>query len=74
MSRKLKIEPHDPRGSMLRIKGKWLNPAGFPPGSSVTLQVCSPGVIEIRLNAPAPMTAGFSETLEQLTKAIANQG
>jgi len=35
----------------VRLKGKWLQAAGFPPGRRVTLTVLALGVIELRLNA-----------------------
>ena len=35
----------------LRLKGKWLEAAGFPPGQRVTLTVITSGLIELRLNA-----------------------
>jgi hypothetical protein len=54
---------------MLRIKGAWLSAAGFPPGASVVLTVCSPGVIEIRLNAPPPDSADFARVLQSLAAA-----
>ena len=34
----------------VRLKGKWLQAAGFPPGQRVTLTVLALGVIELRLN------------------------
>ena len=35
----------------VRLKGKWLQKAGFPPGQRVKLTVLGLGVIELRLNA-----------------------
>ncbi len=54
MKRTLKIEE---RGDYfrkrtiptVRLKGKWLQAAGFPPGKHLTLQVISQGVIELRV-------------------------
>ena len=56
--RKLKVEEFNPRGnyrtvgtaSTLRLKGKWLQQAGFPAGATVELTAISPGVIEIRIH------------------------
>jgi len=73
--RKLKIESHAREygrkgGSMIRIKGQWLTRAGFPPGASVELTVCSPGVIELRLCAPPQLVGDdFRNILERLTVA-----
>jgi cell division inhibitor SulA len=33
----------------VRLKGKWLQAAGFPPGKHLELTVISPGVIELRV-------------------------
>lgn len=60
MKRKLKVEgfgePEAPYGEpsrarkvQVRLKGKWLQAAGFPAGRYIDLRVISPGVIEIRL-------------------------
>ena len=39
----------------VRVSGKWLEAAGFPPGERLTLTVLSPGGIEMRVcGAPAP--------------------
>ena len=54
MSRRLKIEE---RGDYfkkqtiptVRLKGKWLQAAGFPPGKHLTLTVIAAGVIELRV-------------------------
>jgi hypothetical protein len=54
MSRKLKIES---RGDywrkrvtpMVRLKGKWLEVAGFPPGASVRITVYAPECMDLRL-------------------------
>lgn len=34
----------------VRLKGKWLQAAGFPPGQRVTLTVRALGVLELRVN------------------------
>ena len=61
MKRKLKIESQvqdngradyqrkTRRVSVVRLKGKWLQAAGFPPGQHLELTVISPGVIELRV-------------------------
>lgn len=62
-TRKLTVEEHDrghrsgPRGSLIRLKGRWLQAAGFAPGSRVELTAVSPGVIEIRVCAPPQFLA-----------------
>lgn len=33
---------------VIRLKGYWLNQAGFPPGSHVSVTCIAPGVIELR--------------------------
>ena len=35
--------------SLIRLKGKWLQLAGFPPGTRTKVTVLSPGLIELRL-------------------------
>jgi hypothetical protein len=55
MKRQLKIEPegdfrHDAKlASKIRLKGRWLRVAGFPPGGSVTVEIVSAGVLQIRV-------------------------
>lgn len=79
MKRKLHVEEYGTgwrkvTKSMIRIKGKWLTLAGFPPGAAVELTVCSPGVIEIRLCAPPQLRSkDFTTLLERLTKATENK-
>lgn len=89
MRRKLKIEelcqtsPRDAgayreiRVPQVRLKGKWLQAAGFSPGTQIALTVCSPGVIELRLiESPADRAARlgteFLDTCQRLDRAIAN--
>jgi len=79
MKRRLKIEERVEYGktssSMIRIKGQWLAKAGFPPGASVELTVCSPGVIELRLCSPPQMRGkDFATLLERLTNATGAAG
>lgn len=63
--RQLSVEKHNERfgkptkASMIRLKGLWLQAAGFPVGASVELTVIAPGVIEIRLNPPVEKLATF---------------
>lgn len=69
--RQFAVQPYAPidwrrrdPGSEIQIRGKWLTRAGFPPGTSVLLTVISPGVVEIRLNAPrAALGETFGGTL-----------
>ena len=56
---------------MIRVRGKWLHNAGFPPGERITLRIVSPGVIEMRVcGSPAP-TEGFQIVAMRLDHAIA---
>ena len=66
MKRRLKIEEqHQDNGRAdylrrsrrvpaVRLKGKWLQAAGFPPGQHLELTVISPGVIELRVIGMRP--------------------
>ncbi len=36
----------------VRLKGKWLEAAGFPPGMRLEVKVCSPGRLELRVIQP----------------------
>lgn len=54
MKRKLKIESrgdyHAKKTTpIVRLKGKWLQAAGFPSGKHLELTVIAPGVIELRV-------------------------
>jgi hypothetical protein len=77
-NRKFAVQPYDHQsrrrrdpGSEIRIRGQWLTRAGFPPGTSVLLTVISPGVVEIRLNAPAAaLCRPFGGNLERLTEKL----
>ena len=75
-TRTLKIEERgdyscDKTFPMVRIRGKWLQAAGFPPGERLTLTLISPGVIEMRVcGAPAP-TEAFHIAAMHLDRAIA---
>lgn len=75
--RRIKVEEFErscqtTRGSMIRLKGRWLEQAGFPHGASVELTVCSPGVIEIRLCAPPQLLGSeFQDIGKRLTEASA---
>jgi len=48
---------------IVRLKGRWLQAAGFPPGNHLTLTVLSPGVIELRLRQPHETPAARAERL-----------
>jgi hypothetical protein len=64
--RKLTIEDFNPTGrlsftaSQIRLKGCWLKQAGFHSGAQVTVNNSSPGVIELRVCAPAEIDASYS--------------
>jgi hypothetical protein len=74
-TRTLKIEERGDYSSdrtfpMVRLRGKWLQAAGFPPGERLTLTLVSPGVIEMRVcGAPAP-TEAFHIAAMRLDHAI----
>jgi hypothetical protein len=53
-------------GAHLRFRGRWLCEAGFHPGMSFTATPVSPGVLELRVAAPAPAPA------EDYLRAVAN--
>jgi hypothetical protein len=64
-SRDLKIEPHGdswkgPIKPKIRLIGRWLERAGFKPGSRVHVTLVAPGVIELRspdiATVPSPAT------------------
>jgi hypothetical protein len=55
----------------LRLKGKWLQAAGFPPGDHVTITCQSPGVLELRLNTLPPPDPHFQIAALRLDHAIA---
>jgi hypothetical protein len=63
MKRKIKIEEHGDSyakgGTMpkVRLKGRWLQAAGFNPGAHIELTVISPGVIELRVCGPVQLKA-----------------
>jgi len=77
MSRILKIEERGDYHAKttiptIRLKGKWLQAAGFDPGSTVQLTVISPGVIEIRVNSPVKIEPEQTRrVMENLDAAIA---
>ena len=56
-------------GSELRFRGQWLKSAGFHPGAMVRLDVKEPGVIELRVESPAQLTAkDFTAAIERFEK------
>ena len=72
-TRTLALEPFGD-GTQLRIKGKWLTKAGFPPGASVLLTVCSAGVVEIRLNAPPQLRGEHFDIASPRLEQTRNDG
>lgn len=54
MRRFLKVEADfpEPRGSSLRLKGVWLEKAGFPVGSVVRVQDDGPGRLMLSVENP----------------------
>lgn len=47
--RRIQVEEFWPVGSLIRLKGKWLESAGFKPGALVTVASPRDGVIELRV-------------------------
>jgi len=60
MSRKIKIEEMGTQSSPasrkpgIRLKGKWLQRAGFPAGSHVQINIYAPGCLDMRLIGGEP--------------------
>ena len=55
-NRNLKVEPTgdfhaEPPTPAIRLKGRWLERAGFPPNSRVTIILRAPGIMEIHAQA-----------------------
>lgn len=48
LKRSLCVEANHPAGVKLRLKGKWLQKAGFFKGDVVTVTVRRPGLLEIQ--------------------------
>jgi hypothetical protein len=68
MKRKIKIETTYPDGGskpkpMIRLKGKWLEAAGFPRGFNVEVTVIAPGCLQLAFNPPQ-LTAKDFHTME----------
>jgi hypothetical protein len=56
---------------MVRLRGKWLQAAGFPPGQRLTVKIVFPGAIEMPVcGKPAP-TEAFRIAARRLDRAIA---
>ena len=55
---------------MVRLRGKWLQAAGFPPGQHLTVKIVSPGVIEMRACGEAAQTEAFHIAAMRLDHAI----
>lgn len=43
-----RLNPRRTHGAQIRLKGAWLEQAGFEPGTTVTVISTAPGVLEIR--------------------------
>jgi Toxin SymE, type I toxin-antitoxin system len=54
----------------VRLKGKWLQTAGFPPGQRLTVKIVSPGVIEMRVCGKPMPTEAFHIAAMRLDHAI----
>jgi hypothetical protein len=73
MKRKIKIEEEFPQTRAtyrdlpavpkVRLKGKWLQAAGFNPGAHLELTVIAPGVIELRVCGPVQLIGADFQTV-----------
>jgi hypothetical protein len=64
-TRPLTVEPHcdaklRPVGSKLRLKGRWLQLAGFNPGDCVIVERVAGGLLIRSSNAPFPLPQSAS--------------
>ena len=76
--RTLKIEPlGDPwrgkRFSGIRLKGRWLTNAGFPPGERVAVTVVSPGSLHLRI-VPDSQSAELRVSGQEQTRLALESG
>ena len=60
----------------VRLKGRWLQAAGFSPGTQIMVTVCSPGVLELRVieserDRAARLGAEFLDTAQRLDVVLA---
>jgi hypothetical protein len=55
----------------IRLRGKWLQAAGFHPNQSVQVTTISPGVIELRVNSPVQLDAETFRVMGVLDRVIA---
>lgn len=75
--RRLKIDPihrgfRKADAAGIRLRGLWLRSAGFTPGAHVKVTLTQPGVLEVRLDSPAPlMGEDFTNALTRLDAALA---
>lgn len=78
MKRKLRVEEFNPGckykakpAAQVRLKGQWLQAAGFPPGMTVLVTVISHGVIELRLQGVRAADGHYLIAAERLDVALA---
>src|SRR5260221_8417865 len=55
----------------VRLKGKWLEAAGFRPGKYLELAVISQGVLELRIINERPVDREFQSALEKFETPVA---
>jgi hypothetical protein len=60
----------------VRLKGRWLQAAGFNPGTQIQVTVCSPGVLELRVigserDRAARLGSEFLDTAQRLDLVLA---
>lgn len=57
------------QGAELRFRGHWLKRAGFHPGSTLTLTNPEPGILHLRIDGPAQLTAkDFTAAIEPFAR------
>lgn len=56
-------------GAHLRFRGNWLREAGFHPGATFNLTNPEPGMLLLRVNGPAQLTAqDFKTVIERFER------
>ena len=75
MTRKLQIEScgdyfHKRVFPAIRLKGQWLQQAGFHPGARVQVTQVQSGMLELRVCGPVPLTADSFGVMQRLDAAL----
>ena len=56
----------------IRLKGQWLQQAGFHPGARVQVTQVQSGVLELRVCGPVPLTADAFDVIQRLDAALSH--